>query len=110
LSTSLATPHKQLGKRNYRTNWKNRGSYGLVLKRKLEHLMVLFEEEANKNPIDFDMKNIIDLSRSIDFNVSVQLTNIKAVEDFIIMEAWERYLATTQRTPEGLRLEATAFR
>ena len=108
MSTPLGTPQPQLMVRKYRKNWKSRATYGLVLKTKLEYLMALFEQAASKPTIILD--DIINLSKCIDNNIAVQLSNITKIEEFTIMEAWERYLATTQRTPEGLRLEATAFR
>jgi len=51
MSTPLSTPQPQLTVRKYRKNWKSRATYGLVLKTKLEYLMALFEQAANKPTI-----------------------------------------------------------
>jgi len=87
---SLVTPEEQLTVRKYRKNWKNRSTYGLVLKTKLEYLMTLFEREANKKE-GFDINTIINLSRSIDFNISVQLSNIRSIEEFETLEKLETW-------------------
>ncbi len=90
MSTSLVVAHTELAtKKKTSKAWKNRGTYGLVLKRKLEFLMELFMIEAGKKRLNFD--RITNLSRTIDFNISIQLSNIRATEEIKALKDLEKW-------------------
>ena len=75
----------------YMRKWKTRGTYGVALRKKLEYLMKLFEAEANKPKSTFDINIIMNLSRTIDFNISIQLSNIRAVEEMKALKDLEKW-------------------
>jgi len=90
MSTSLAMGYDDKnGKYRYNKSWKNRGVYGVALRKKLDYLLSLFEVECKKEKPNIPI--IIDLSRSIDFNISVQLSNIRAIEEFETLEKLETW-------------------
>ena len=94
MSTSLVVSQpKNLDlkdKSAYMMKWKNRGTYGAALRMKLEYLMKLFEGEANKKE-NFNIDTIMSLSRTIDFNISIQLSNIRAVEEIKALKDLEKW-------------------
>lgn len=76
-------------KRKAGKKWLKRSEYGQYLYDKFRALNQLFLERINVPEPDID--RIIALSRAIDYNVQLQLSNIHAVEEFETLEKLERW-------------------
>jgi len=70
--------------------WKNRGSYGIILYRKIQRLDKLLKTLNKKESLtEHEIKLYMDISKTQDYAIQVQLTNVKRVEDFEILEKME---------------------
>ena len=82
--------------------WKNRSTYGRILSKKIKKFDTILEEmaetlEETGEPTADDIKLYLDVSKTQDYSIQVQLSNIKRIEDFEILEKMENDRGPTSR-------------
>lgn len=92
------------------TNWKNRSTYGNILKRKIIRLDKVLKGIAEKEEItEKEMETYLTISKVQDYSIQVQLSNIKRVEDFEILERMERIEHDRRSSNPALQESETAI-
>lgn len=69
--------------------WKQRGTYGHILSRKIKKLEKKFNEQINSDEPDSDL--LFNYSKALDYSIQIQLSNISKVEEFDMLEIMDRY-------------------
>ncbi len=91
------------------TSWKNRGSYGLIMHRQIKRFEKVCNEIWNKalredgSPdLDkLDLNNLIQALRTLFYATQIQLTNVRAAEEFQTLEKleiWKKELLSKLRS------------
>jgi len=69
------------------TSWKTRGTYGLILYRKIKKLNKKFNAEIDSAKPNYEL--LFNYSKAMDYSIQVQLTNINKVEEFEMLQKME---------------------
>lgn len=72
-----------------KNKWKGRGTYGMILYRKIKKLEIKFTKEIDREQPDPQL--LFNYSKALDYSIQVQLTNISKLEEFDMMEIMDRY-------------------
>jgi len=72
------------------TNWKTRGHYGSMLQNKIDRLNKELTQVGDRKKMNAkQLAKYMAISKTQDYSIQVQMSNIKAVEEFQTLEKLE---------------------